>query len=246
MNKAIVNKFCRKLGFEIHGTGYIQSIEKTSFKEDAFEKQAGIINKNAAVIFDIGANSGEISVRYHTLFPAAVIYAFEPFPAMFETLKQKAGLSGNIKPVQKAIGLCSGNKTFYVNRNVDTNSLLEPQKTGLSSDKQVVNTDKIEVDVISIDEFCEAEHINSIDILKMDIQGGELAALQGAKKMLAEKKIKLIYTESYFRKQYVDQPLFHDIASYLETFGYFLQDIYNPIYGKGSIAWCDAVFLPST
>jgi hypothetical protein len=78
----------------------------------------------------------------------------------------------------------------------------------------------------------------------MDIQGAELLALKGAIKLLEEKKIGLIYTETYFRRQYNNQPLFHEISKFLADYGYYIQDIYSPIYGKGSIAWCDAIFLP--
>jgi len=221
----------------------MQALQRSTFREDAFNKQAEFI-KSADTIFDIGANSGQISLQYHSLYPSAIIYAFEPFPVMFKTLGENTGQVNEISIHKTAIGEKKGKSAFFVNQNVDTNSLLEPQKMGLSSDKQVVNNDKIEVDVISIDEFCQFNSISQIDILKLDIQGGELAALRGAEKMLAAKKIKLIYTEAYFRKQYVNQPLFHDISSYLEQYGYFVQDIYNPIYGKGSIAWCDAIFLP--
>jgi len=38
--------------------------------------------------------------------------------------------------------------------------------------------------------------------------------------------------------------LFYDIATYLDSNGYSLQDIYSPFYGNGSLAWCDAIFLP--
>ncbi|MEJ7822778.1 MAG: hypothetical protein WKF85_10680, partial [Chitinophagaceae bacterium] len=60
---------------------------------------------------------------------------------------------------------------------------------------------------------------------------------------LREGRIDLIFTESYFIQQYQDQPLFFEIAAYLLSFGYVLQDIYNPIYGKGRLAWCDAMFI---
>lgn len=86
-------------------------------------------------------------------------------------------------------------------------------------------------------------NLNHIHILKLDIQGSELNALKGAEKLLIEKKIDLVYTEAYFVQQYVDQPLFPEIAMYLLNRGYQLQDIYNPIYGKGKLAWCDAVFV---
>jgi FkbM family methyltransferase len=245
MKKSLINKYCRKFGFEIHGTGFMQSIQKTSFKEDAFLKQQKIINGSVNVIFDIGANRGEVCLLYQATFPEAVIYAFEPFPESYNILIAGFKDNKNIIPYQKAIGDKPCKKTFFVNYNADTNSLLEPQKTGLSSDKQVENKNEIEVEVWTIDDFCYKNGIKKIDILKLDIQGGELAALKGAEKMLKEKSVKLIYTEAYFVQQYVDQPLLYDIANYLKQFDYHIQDIYSPIYGKGSLAWCDAIFLPA-
>ena len=96
----------------------------------------------------------------------------------------------------------------------------------------------------TIDSFCSGHKIDKIDILKMDIQGAELMALMGAKKLFEGKKIDLIYTETYFRRQYNNQPLFYEISKFLADYGYYLQDVYSPIYGNGSIAWCDAIFLP--
>ena len=112
----------------------------------------------------------------------------------------------------------------------------------MSSDKQVKNIKKIDVDTISIDSFCLTNGIEQIDVLKMDIQGGELDALKGAKQMLANGKVGLIYSETYFLEQYVNQPLFHEIATFLHQYGYYLQDVYNPIYGNGNIAWADVIF----
>jgi FkbM family methyltransferase len=241
----LINKYCKRLGFEIHGTGYMQSLQKASFKENAFLKQKELMNGKADIIFDIGANYGDVALQYHGLFPRATIYAFEPFPASFAIMQHKIAKTVNIIASEKAIADKPGKRSFFVNRNVDTNSLLMPQKMGLSSDKQVENKQQIEVEAITIDDFCREQNVRHIDILKLDIQGGELAALKGAERMLQEKRVRLIYSEAYFREQYVQQPLFHDISKYLKQFDYYLQDIYNPIYGKGSIAWCDAVFLPS-
>ena len=61
--------------------------------------------------------------------------------------------------------------------------------------------------------------------------------------MLSKNVIKLVYTESYFTQQYNEQPLFHEIASFLYDHGFTLQDIYDPYYNAKSILWCDSIFL---
>jgi FkbM family methyltransferase len=241
MNKGLLNKYFRKFGFEVHGTGYLQSVNKGSFKDDPFKVQKEII-ENCSTIFDIGANRGEITSKYTELFPEATIFAFEPFPDSFKILESEFSTNKRIECFQKALGAVNTKSNLFVNRNVDTNSLLSPIKMGLSSDQQVKNVGVMEVEVCTIDEFCRNRCIDTIDILKLDIQGSELSALRGASGFLRDKRIKLIYTETYFKKQYENQPLFHDLSKFLEQYGYYLQDFYNPIYGKGDLVWCDVIF----
>lgn len=244
MNKNSINKICRRFGFEVHGTGFIQSIKKVSFKEDAYQKQSEILMGKARIVFDIGANYGDTVLKYNQLFHDASIYAFEPYDLTYKSLVQKVQHIQNVITAPLAISDQHGSLVFYVNRNVNTNSLLPSQKMGLTSDHEVQQRSTVNVNSTTIDKFSDENNITQIDILKLDIQGGELAALKGASKLLQQKKIKLIYAESYFKSQYVNQPLFFEIGQYLHQFGYYLQDIYNPIYGKGSIAWCDVIFLP--
>ena len=241
MNKSRLNKYLGRFGFEIHGTGYIQSVKKQSFKEDAFAVQKEMVG-NCSTIFDVGANRGEITSKYAELFPEASIFAFEPFPASFNILESCFSGNKKIRCFRNAIGETNTRGKLFVNNNVDTNSLLSSKKIGLSSDQQVRNVGAIEVDILTIDEFCRNKHVDKIDILKLDIQGSELSALIGATDLLSKKKVKIIYSETYFKEQYVDQPLFHDIAKFLQGYGYHLQDFYNPVYGKGNLVWCDVMF----
>lgn len=241
MNKGLLNKYCRKLGFEIHGSGYIQSIKKETFKEDPFSVQKEITGE-CPIIFDVGANRGDITSKYSELFSKARIFAFEPYADSFHILDSRFLNNKKIECFQAAIGEVNSRSNLFVNRNVDTNSLLRPVKMGLSSDQQVKNVSIVGVHVWTIDEFCRNRQIEEIDILKLDIQGGELSALKGARDLLRNKKVKIIYTEAYFKKQYENQPLFHDISKFLEQYGYSLQDFYNPIYGKGNLVWCDVIF----
>jgi FkbM family methyltransferase len=243
--KEKLNRILRKFGAEIHGTGYLQSIQKAEFRKDAFSIQRELLPAHKVkTIFDLGANRGDISLRYRSEFPEARIFAFEPFPGSFNQLKSRFAGDARVICNQTAIAENNGTLPFYVNKSVDTNSLLKPIKIGLSSDSQVVNESVIEVPCIRMDDFCAGENIKQIDILKMDIQGGEFSALRGSDNLLREKRIKLIYLEVYYREQYQDQPLFHDISKLLHGYGYFLQDLYHPIYGKGSMAWSDVIFLP--
>ncbi len=243
MNKAQINGLLGRFGFEIHGTGFIQALKKSSFKDDPFQRQKELIGTDRPVIFDIGANRGDITDVYLNLFPRAIIHAFEPFPESFKILQNRFLDKPSVHCHNLAISESNDEKEFYVNRNVDTNSLLKPRRAGLSSDSQVINEKVIRVRSTSIDNFATEMAIESIDILKMDIQGGEFSALVGAMNCLSKRKVRCIYSEVYFIRQYEGQPLFHSIAELLYGQGFSLQDIYSPIYGNGNIAWADAIFI---
>ena len=244
MNKAFINKICARFGFEINGLSYMQALRKSAVAPDALLQQKQLLKGKANTIFDLGANYGSVTIEYKKIFPDASVYAFEPFPDIFKSLKETMSVMKGVHVYDQAVAEKTGTRTFYVNENADTNSLFKSQETGMSSDQMARNKTSIEVKTISLDEFCREKNIQFIDILKMDIQGGELDALKGAANLLRGEKIGLIYAEAFFIPQYAQQPLIQDLMVYLDSVGYQLQDIYNPFYGKGSLAWCDAIFLP--
>lgn len=241
--KKKVNNFLRRFNVELHGTGYLQSLAKGEFSIDEFDYFKKTFSGNNITIYDVGANRGSTIAKFISIFPSAKIHAFEPYAPLCEGIKNRFPDNKNLSINNVGISQEKGDLTFYVNKSVDTNSFLPSKETGLNSDEQVKNVDTITVPVTTIsDYFNEAKH-NQINILKLDIQGSELKALKGAEALLKAKKVDVIFAEAYFVQQYQDQPLFYDIASYLLQFGYQLQDIYKPIYGKDKIAWCDAMFI---
>lgn len=241
--KAAINRMLKPFGVELHGANYIKKLASSHGEKNAFRSQKKWIPQ-AKIIIDAGANRGEVTAMYTQLYPEAAIHCFEPFPDFREPFLQRHGKNGNVHWINKALSDADGCSDYFVNRSVDTNSLLEPVVIGATSDKACANLEKTEVVTETLDAYCRRANIAAIDILKMDTQGSELAILQGAKELLSEQKISLIYTETYFQVQYREQPLFYDIANFLKPFGYFLEDIYDPYYNQQFLLWCDAIFLP--
>src|SRR5262249_15029949 len=99
------------------------------------------------------------------------------------------------------------------------------------------------VPVCTIDRFCTDHNIQTIDILKLDIQGAELRALHGASSMLAKQKISLIFSEVLFGPEYEQQSYYHEIAGWLMRFGYHLFRFYELRYNYDrSLDYSDAIF----
>jgi FkbM family methyltransferase len=202
----------------------------------------------AKIIFDVGAHSGETVGRYRKYFPLAQIYSFEPFNSAFKELEMLVSGDKNTHPLQLALTDMVGNIKFYANSAKQTNSVYKPEDIDKrfyhDHDKYYSDTKEIEVASSTIDIFCKERSIEGIDILKMDVQGGELKALIGAKDMISKHRIKVIFFEVSFIKIYARQPLFHEIQDWLNIHGYTLYNLYylSPS-SEGQLVAADAIFV---
>ncbi|MEQ8403763.1 MAG: FkbM family methyltransferase [Oceanicaulis sp.] len=126
-------------------------------------------------VFDVGAHVGKWSAQFAEVFPEATFHLFEPRLAFDEEINQECRQNAqNYKHriIEDAVGRTRGTAQFSVqgHRGVGS-SLLLPREV---RDEKIVD-----VNVTTIDDYVEEQQIDRIDFLKMDIQGGELAALRG-------------------------------------------------------------------
>jgi FkbM family methyltransferase len=233
--KTLIKDSLRRFGLNL-------SIYRPSL--DAFLVKKELLKKcvQPLTIFDIGGNEGEITERYSQMFPTAKIYSFEPVPDVFTTLERKFHENPQIIVNQLAVSDAVGTTDIYLHGYEASgwNSML-PKLSGSIVPEDV---SAVKVPTITIDVFCDRHNINTIDLLKLDIQGGELLALKGALNMLQKGVIKLIYSEVLFCDLYEGQAMFQDIAAYLHDFGYRTYGLYNFCYSKdGALGWGDAIFF---
>ena len=146
------------------------------------------------VVFDVGANVGHYSEYVSSVFGSNTdIYAFEPAKKTFNSLVENCKNNNNIKPIN--LGISDQEATIVLNYN--------PNLTGVSSIYVTKNQDLLqnennlteEIKVVTIDSFCATNQIERINFLKIDIEGHEVSALIGAKKMIDNGQIDHIQFE---------------------------------------------------
>lgn len=215
--------------------------------KNAFDDQRMLLSgTRVQTIFDIGANIGQTAAKYSYLFPESTIYSFEPLPESFQKLHRRFKGNNLVEPIQLAVSNKVGKRKFYVNQDSTTNSLLPTvDEVGYWFDpNRIKNIAAIEVPVTTIDDFCKQKSIDEIQILKMDIQGGEVMALEGATGKLSQGSISLIYTEILFVPFYEGQALFYEVCNFLSGYGYRLYNMYQFHYARnGQVIWGDAIFI---
>jgi FkbM family methyltransferase len=214
-------------------------------KSDAFAVQRLLLTKQAPMIFDVGANVGDVTRQYRGLFPSAVIHSFEPFPNSFKLLKQGTANDNNVFVHQLAISDKKARLALHSNAADVTNSLLPTDSRANTywGEGMLETQHDVEVACTTIDFFCGEQGISEIDILKLDIQGAELLALTGAKTMLSKEAISLVYSEIITVPTYEGQAKLHEHLQFFDSLGYELFDIYNPTKKSMQLIEVDALFI---
>jgi FkbM family methyltransferase len=252
MLKKILKKFFNFTGYEISRISDGKPANLHSKAGDncneSFKIQRDLLNeieKSGIVIFDVGANVGNTIQKYMDLFPQSKIYGFEAYPEVSKKLTTRFNNKTNVTIVQKAVGKEKKQSEFYVNNLKATNSVFPREIRNKRYYPRNGITEKVVcVDVIDLDGYCFENNIGHIDILKMDIQGGELEALKGASLLIKDQAIDLIYTESFYFPHYAGAPYFHDIAMFLYNYGYKVYGIYNHSKGRdGQLRQSDFIYI---
>jgi FkbM family methyltransferase len=148
--------------------------------------------KGAKVILDVGANAGIYSLAALAIQRNAIIHAFEPTPEIAARLRTTASLNelGNLHVHQVAVSSCNGYATLRRFRG----------ESGANEGMNFICQDRAEpgddlVKTICLDWFCECNSIDRIDLLKLDIQGHEHSALNGAEGLIRTGRIGTIFME---------------------------------------------------
>ena len=137
-----------------------------------------------AVMLDIGANIGRMSIPRVILGDVARTYCAEPDPLNYIALVRNVvdnGLGGLVLPDQAAIGATNGTASLRHAKYSGGHHLVRDQGVG----------DTIEVPCWRLDDWCERLGIDPdlITYVKVDTQGWELDVLRGAPGLLARQHI---------------------------------------------------------
>lgn len=200
------------------------------------------------IVFDVGAAIGRTVARYLELFPHATVYAFEPAPANVKRFKERLpGLHGHerVQLIPAAVLDKDGNVPFNLYESPDHHSIFrstEAFRARKQKPGRIIKT--ISVPAMTLDTFCYGQKMGRIGVLKIDTEGAERAVLRGARRLLTEGRIRLIYTELLFWSYRIGQSEPWQVMKYLRDYGYYLHSLQAQHHDKnGRLLNADGIFL---
>lgn len=183
--------------------------------------------REGMTVFDVGASIGELTLMFSRFVGAnGTVHAFEPSGAGFERLAA-ISTAASLRNVQlNPIALAAKEGTVTLHSYGDdylswTSQALRPLGS-YGIDVKAISTE--EAAATTLDLYCDANSIASIDLLKVDVEGAEFQVLLGARRMLEARRVRCITFE--FGQTTFDMnndP--DDIEAYLKDLGYVLQNI---------------------
>lgn len=196
------------------------------------------------VIIDGGAHTGHFSRQMASVFPSSRIEAFEPASKTYHALERAIAKCPQIRAHKLALGTRSEIQVFHNNAASQTSSLRRVTAAGHRYFYGLVNeAGQEDVQSVALSEFCRKHGIGQVDIIKLDLQGGEMDALKGAKDLVAMAKI--VFVEVQFLHLYEDCALFSDLDIYLHSKGLDLYQFYDLVRSPidGRLLYADALFV---
>ena len=238
--KPLINGLLQPTGHEVRAI-------HDRFESNPYWVQQQLIKSERPVIFDVGAHEGEITAKYRNLFPQATIHAFEPFPEAVKGMEARFRGDPTVTCNAVAVGDAEGTIELNVNASSATNSILKSSPEGPTHwGNHLMETQRAttSVPMVTLDAYCLRHGIESIDLLKLDIQGAELRALQGARSLLEGRRIGLVYMELMLASTYIGQPLMADYLQFFEGVGYTLFNLFEPVRKNLRLLQMDVIWVP--
>ena len=150
------------------------------------------------VVYDIGANVGLYSRFLVQCFHASHVYAFEPMEGNRSLLNENltiAGCTPKVTVVPCAVGDQDGTTEFQVDTLTSNSGTLDAVTHGKPSQSHRqygLPPATVSVTVSRLDTLVESNQLPRPDMIKLDVEGAEALALDGARHVLLQHKPRLV------------------------------------------------------
>ena len=193
---------------------------------DPIFKEIGYAPETPLTVVDVGANGGiwSLALLHHSGPWVDKIHMFEPMEGNLAAIRDvmKDGLYGEHadKLVINEYALSESKGSVEIHFESDVTGLASidsatahfPMRNIQLERTRAIQTDRL-------DTYCADNGIETIDILKIDVEGHELSVLKGAENLLREKRIRAVAYE-IGPHQMARRDFYKDFFEFFNQYGY--------------------------
>lgn len=194
-----------------------------------------------ATVLDIGANSGQFSRAAVGRWPGTKVIAFEPLPAVAESLRKVLGALGDSHEVHEvALGASEGHTVFHPHCYSLSSSVLPIAGSGRHRYPWAKEGRAITVPLARLDDVLAHVELDRPVLVKIDVQGYEPQVLAGAARVLEVADCLVI--EHAFDECYQGQPRATEVMEYLMRSGWEVDRVVDIRREEGVIVEADVLY----
>ncbi len=172
-------------------------------------------------IIEAGVCDGLDTNFFAKSFPKGKIYGFEPIPDLFNQASSLNEKYSNVVLNQLALGKSTETKKIYVSdrfgKKWGSSSILKP-KEHLNFHTEITFNSELEIKTVNLDEWCESNNINQVDLMWLDLQGMEPLVIKSSPKIIS--KTTYIYSEVSLTETYENVILYDKFKDHMLKVGF--------------------------
>lgn len=191
-------------------------------------------------IIDVGANRGQFALVASRRFPNARLICFEPQLGPLRVLARVMARHRHLTTVNIALADTQEPSVLHVTQADDSSSLLPVTTLQVATFPGTAVVESVKVTTRRLDDVLQTSDLKRPTLLKIDVQGTELAVIAGAGRLLEQ--VDTIIVECSFVELYKHQALADDVLSHLRASGFRLVSMMSPSLGTdGTVIQADMV-----
>ena len=221
------------LKVRIRGALSMVGVEIGAYSGSFAQHRTHLINDGrVSTVWDIGAHIGQYGARLRSHGYRGQIVSVEPSGQAFAELSRRAIRDPRWTAVELAVSDTAGSATLNRSANGQSSSLLPMKPRHLSADPTSRYVSSQVVQSITLDLLQAELAVSRPFYIKLDVQGGELAALRGATEVLHATGA--CEVELSLAELYDGQGSWQDVLAFLAAAGFAICDIERVFFDSGS------------
>jgi len=198
------------------------------------------MQRDKTVVFDVGANDGDVSLMMLHYFPRATVYSFEPCSETYDILEKKIAsqpkYSDRSRPFRLGFFDQETEGILNITSFHGANSLLDISEEYGRMHPHIQRLKTERIPLVRLDDFVAQHDIKHIDLVKIDVEGVEKQILLGGPQTFAN-KVDTVIMEISFVRNPRESGEFIKLFQLMHDYGFAPAEIFDVGHAEGNDGW---------